>query len=83
MVRSHIPQIRMLCEHSLVIFLLEYPMGEKLLKEYMSGFMGNISYEYADGRVREIIGEREREREREREIGRDRKREDTHWSYSF
>ncbi|KAJ7104174.1 armadillo-type protein, partial [Mycena belliarum] len=58
MVTSQSPQVQELCRSVLLQFLLDYPQGKGRLKNQMTFFAKNLSYEYESGRksVLELLG---------------------------
>ncbi|KAJ3050202.1 U3 snoRNP protein [Rhizophlyctis rosea] len=50
MVTSQSAQVRELCRHAYVQFLLDYPHGPHRLKKQMSYLVNNINYEFETGR---------------------------------
>lgn len=51
LVRSHSPQVRALCSQVLLVFFLDYPLGEKRLQRHLRSLFANFDYEYEEGRL--------------------------------
>lgn len=51
LVRSHSPQVRALCSQVLLVFFLDYPLGEKRLQRHLRSLFANFDYEYEEGRI--------------------------------
>lgn len=50
MITAQSDQMRTLCSHSLIQFLLDYPLGEKRMNRHISFMVENLEYEYEEGR---------------------------------
>eukprot|EP00963_Diacronema_lutheri_P004751 scaffold358_cov343-Pavlova_lutheri.AAC.37 len=51
LVCSHSPQVRTLCSQVLLVFFLDYPLGEKRLQRHLRSIFANFEYEYEEGRL--------------------------------
>ena len=50
-VRAGAAETRALCAQALVQFLLDYPLGERRLRQHIDALAANLEYQYASGRL--------------------------------
>lgn len=50
-VRAGALETRSLCSQALVQFLLDYPLGERRLRQHIDALAANLEYQYASGRL--------------------------------
>ena len=50
-VRAGAVETRSLCAQALVQFLLDYPLGERRLRQHIDALAANLEYQYASGRL--------------------------------
>lgn len=54
MVRSQAAPVRQVSSQVLLLFLLDYPLSPKRLKQHLNFVLGNLSYEHESGRLAAI-----------------------------
>eukprot|EP00271_Cylindrocystis_brebissonii_P004463 TRINITY_DN1612_c2_g3_i1.p1 TRINITY_DN1612_c2_g3~~TRINITY_DN1612_c2_g3_i1.p1 ORF type:complete len:2175 (-),score=483.44 TRINITY_DN1612_c2_g3_i1:572-6958(-) len=51
LVHSQAPGVRQLCSQTLLVFLLDYPLGPRRLQQHIDFMITNLGYEHASGRM--------------------------------